>query len=94
MVRPLKLLAVTYCDFLLILFLFLSVTLRHCAIDNNCFVCMLQSNLYFQRIFIAFSTTSDIFTKIQSEEQLPQFRLILVQIRERNNEKFRDDVFY
>ena len=36
--------------------------LRHCTIDNK-LCCMFRLNIYFQRIFIEFSTTYDIATK-------------------------------
>jgi len=55
----------THCD-ILILFLFLIITLRHCAIcatENICSVSMLRLNLYFQRIFLSFSTILVTFSQ-------------------------------
>jgi len=79
----------TYCDVLSILtvkllFSFMAVAVRHCVVENNSFDWTLWSNFYFHCQKLVTS-----LRQIQTEEWLLQLWLTLMQIWQRNSEKFK-----
>jgi len=71
---------------MLLFFFVFTITLWHCAIENNCSFCILCLNLYYPRLFFSLFSNSWHFQKMQFKEQLQQFWLTLMQIWEWYNE--------